>query len=212
MTQANDAGGLPDTRERWAAFFGGFARVVLVANSDAVDIAALSARYGDGTLFVFFNKVFKVLDAPFDRPSLLIARSSQAGANIVYRREVGTVLQLLRGPQFHGIANLKAGAAETFSPAESFENAPVGFLDLAPVLLPPTGLAIGDRAADLLHLRPGDLARVEFLDGERRTIDVPVTQIIQSYIGLVVFMDIDALARLQGTGPRISGVHLLVDD
>ncbi|MEP5515683.1 MAG: FtsX-like permease family protein [Bauldia litoralis] len=85
-------------------------------------------------------------------------------------------------------------------------------LDLAPVLLPPTGLAIGDRVADLLHLRPGDLARVEFLDGERRTIDVPVTQIIQSYIGLVVFMDIDALARLQGTGPRISGVHLLVDD
>lgn len=133
MTQANDARGLPESRDGWAAFFGGFARVVLVANSDAVDIAALTARYGDGTLFVFFNKVFKVLDAPFDRPSLLIARSSQAGANIVYRREVGTVLQLLRGPQFHGIANLKAGAAETFSPAESFENAPVGFLDLAPV-------------------------------------------------------------------------------
>ena len=80
-----------------AAFFKGFARVVLVANSDAVDIAALSARYGDGTLFVFFNKVFKVLDAPFERPSLLIARSSQAGANIVYRGEVGTVLRLLRG-------------------------------------------------------------------------------------------------------------------
>ena len=133
MMQANDAGGLPETRDGWATFFGGFARVVLVANSDAVDIVALSARYGDGTLFVFFNKVFKVLEAPFDRPSLLVARSSQAGANIVYRREVGTVLQLLRGPQFHGIANLKAGTAETFSPAESFENAPVGFLDLAPV-------------------------------------------------------------------------------
>ncbi len=85
-------------------------------------------------------------------------------------------------------------------------------LDLQPVVLPPTGLALGDRVASLLHLRPGDIARVEFLDGDRRTVEVPVTQVIQSYVGLSVFMDIDALARLAGTGPRISGVHVLVDD
>lgn len=125
---------LPDTRDGWAGFFGRFQRVVLVANSDAVDIAALSARYGEGTLFVFFNKVFKVLDSPFTRPSLLIARSSHAGANIVYRREVADVLRLLQGEQFEGIANLKAGERERFSPADAFEGARVGFLDLTPVL------------------------------------------------------------------------------
>ncbi|MCB1496273.1 MAG: FtsX-like permease family protein [Bauldia sp.] len=85
-------------------------------------------------------------------------------------------------------------------------------LDLDPVVLPSTGLALGDRVADILRLRPGDLARVTFLDGQRRTVEVPVTQVIQSYIGLMMFMDIDALARLSGTGPRISGVHLLIDD
>ena len=125
---------LPDTCDGWAGFFGRFEQVVLVANSDAVDMAALGASYGEGTLFVFFNKVFKVLDAPFTRPSLLIARSSHAGANIVYRREVADVLGLLRGGQFEGIANLRAGDREIFSPAEAFEGARVGFLDLTPVL------------------------------------------------------------------------------
>ncbi|MCO6402973.1 3-deoxy-manno-octulosonate cytidylyltransferase [Aurantimonas endophytica] len=133
--------GLPDTREGWADYLGGFARVVLVANSDAVDIASLGSRYGDGTLFVFFNKVFKVLDAPFDRPSLLVARSSAAGANIVYRREVDDVLRLLRGAHFQGILNLSAGDQEVFSPANDFGGARVGYLDLTPVFVdfyPPT--------------------------------------------------------------------------
>ncbi|MCB1485980.1 MAG: FtsX-like permease family protein [Bauldia sp.] len=85
-------------------------------------------------------------------------------------------------------------------------------LDLEPVVLPSSGLALGDRVAEILHLKPGDIARVEFLDGDRRTVEVPVTQVIQSYIGLMIFMDIDALARLAGTGPRVSGVHVLVDD
>ncbi|HEY9055838.1 MAG TPA: 3-deoxy-manno-octulosonate cytidylyltransferase [Aurantimonas sp.] len=141
---------LPETRDGWAAFFGGFERVVLVANSDAVDIVSLSSRHGEGTLFVFFNKVFKVLDAPFARPSLLVARSSQAGANIVYRREVDDVLRVLRGDHFEGIANLRAGGAETFSPAEAFGGARVGFLDLAPIFadfypdthLPTSGFAL----------------------------------------------------------------------
>jgi putative ABC transport system permease protein len=84
-------------------------------------------------------------------------------------------------------------------------------LDLKPVVLPSTGLAIGDRVAQLLHLRPGDMAEVAFLDGDRRKVEVPVTQVIQSYLGLMVFMDIDALARLAGTGPRVSGVHLELD-
>ena len=84
-------------------------------------------------------------------------------------------------------------------------------LDLQPVVLPEDGLALGDRVAEILHVRPGDVVHVEMLDGLRRTVDVPVTQVIQSYIGLMVFMDIDALARLTGTGPRVSGVNVSLD-
>jgi putative ABC transport system permease protein len=85
-------------------------------------------------------------------------------------------------------------------------------LDLRPVILPETGLALSERVAELLDVKSGDLVSVELLEGRRRVVDVPVTEIIQSYIGLMVFMDLDALDRLAGIGPRISGVHLALDD
>jgi putative ABC transport system permease protein len=84
-------------------------------------------------------------------------------------------------------------------------------LDLKPVVLPPDGLALGDRVAQILHVTVGDQVRVALLDSDRRVVEAPVTQIIQSYIGLMVYMDIDALARLAGTGPRVSGVHVALD-
>jgi putative ABC transport system permease protein len=85
-------------------------------------------------------------------------------------------------------------------------------LDLQPVRLPETGLALSQRVAWLLGARRGDILEVEFLEGDRRRVDVPVTEVIQSYLGLMVFMDIDALNRLAGVGPRMSGVHLAVDE
>jgi putative ABC transport system permease protein len=85
-------------------------------------------------------------------------------------------------------------------------------LDLRPVVLPETGLALGERVANILDVKRGDLVEVQLLEGERRSIDVPVTEIIQSYLGLVVFMDLDALNRLAGEGPRISGVYLALDE
>lgn len=85
-------------------------------------------------------------------------------------------------------------------------------LDLRPIALPETGLAFGDRVADILEVQRGDLVQVELLEGSRRIVDVPVTEIIQSYLGLAVFMNIDALDRLAGIGPRVSGVHLEIDE
>ena len=84
-------------------------------------------------------------------------------------------------------------------------------LDLEPVALPESGLVLGDRLAALLHVAAGDLVRIDFLTGKRRTVEAPVAQVIQSYIGLMAYMDRDALARLSGTGPRVSGAHLAID-
>jgi hypothetical protein len=132
LTQGLPLHGEANGMERWSAFFSRFATVVLVANSDAVRIGELRARYGGEALFVFFNKVYKVLDAPFDGQCILVARSSRAGANIVYRREVDDVLRLVRSPSFQGVCNLRAGAHERFStPAEFGGDVPVGHLDMA---------------------------------------------------------------------------------
>jgi hypothetical protein len=124
-------GSLPTDLAGWAEFFARFEDVVLIANSDAVDIAKLRARFGTATLFVFFNKTYKVLAGPFDGTALLVARSSEAGANIVYRREVEDVLRPFVGAGFKGVVNLRADAKETFSRPSEFGDRPVGFLDLA---------------------------------------------------------------------------------
>ncbi len=137
--------------------FDGFERVILVANSDAVHVADLQARH-TGALFVFFNKVYKVVDRPFAGDAVLVARSGPAGANIVYRREVADVLRLVSGPGFRGIVNLRVGARERFSPAADFEGATVAHLDLQPMFagfypsthVPTSGFALALALAERL--------------------------------------------------------------
>ncbi|MFD2239407.1 3-deoxy-manno-octulosonate cytidylyltransferase [Aureimonas populi] len=120
-----------ETVEEAVAFFERYETIVLVANSDVIDIGALRGAYSGDTLFVFFNKVYKVLSKPFEGEAVLVARSSPAGANIVYRREVDDVLRLLRGPRFQGVLNLKAGPQEVLSPAGEFGGVQVAHVDLA---------------------------------------------------------------------------------
>jgi putative ABC transport system permease protein len=83
-------------------------------------------------------------------------------------------------------------------------------LDLAPVRLPPTGLVVNERVAELLAIERGDIVEVKILEGHRETREVPVTDIIKGYFGLTAYMDIEALDALMH-GPRLSGVHIAYD-
>jgi hypothetical protein len=116
--------------EDWRPLFSAYSTIVLVANSGNVDVNALRAKLPVDTLFVFFNKVFRVLERPFDGNSLLVARSGLAGADIVYRREVHNVVRFFNGDRFHGIMNLTGSSREKFSPASAFNGVPAGHLDL----------------------------------------------------------------------------------
>lgn len=84
-------------------------------------------------------------------------------------------------------------------------------LELRPVVVPKHGLAVSERVAHILHLKRGDTVFVDLLEEGGREVEVRVSQIIQSYLGLVVFMDLDALNRLIGLGPRLTGAHVEVD-
>jgi putative ABC transport system permease protein len=83
--------------------------------------------------------------------------------------------------------------------------------DLNAVIPPATGLLVSEHVARLLRLRIGDRAEVELLEHDRRIVSVPVTAIVQSYIGLAVYMRAEALDSLLGDGPRLSGVRVSVD-
>jgi putative ABC transport system permease protein len=83
--------------------------------------------------------------------------------------------------------------------------------DLKPVSLPKKGLVVDEYLAKVLQLRRGDLVEVDLLQGRRGTLSVPVADIITSYLGLVVLMELDALQTLAGNGPRLSGVYIAYD-
>jgi putative ABC transport system permease protein len=79
------------------------------------------------------------------------------------------------------------------------------------VLAPDEGLLISSRVAELLQLRIGDHADVELLSQNHRTVQATVTGIVESFVGLSVFMNREALDRLAGEGPRVSGVRVALD-
>lgn len=83
--------------------------------------------------------------------------------------------------------------------------------DLQPMPMPEAGVIVSEALAHSLNLRPGDHVEVAFLEGRRRVVDLPVSGISLGYVGLVASMDITALNRAAGEGPRISGANLLID-
>lgn len=129
LPAAGSAAGLNGTDE-WRRVLAGFSHIVLVANSDTVDIGSLQTQFPETALFVFFNKVYKVLDRPFHGHSLLISRGQPRGANIVYRGEVGEVVKFFPKEYFLGIMNIRLGLEEKLNPAVDFQGAPTGHLDL----------------------------------------------------------------------------------
>jgi hypothetical protein len=138
------------TADDWRRLFSPYPTIVLVANSDSVDIDALRASMPGDALFVFFNKVYKVLNRPFDGNALLVARSGTGGSNIVHRGEVGEVVGYFSSDRFLGILCLRAASQDKVTPASDFGNVPAGQLDLAdyfadfypPDHLPSTGFAL----------------------------------------------------------------------
>ncbi len=77
--------------------------------------------------------------------------------------------------------------------------------------LPPDGLLISAKLAEMLGVQAGDSVMVEVQEGRRPHREVPVYGLITDYSGLSAYMDIDALRRLMQEGDTINGAHLSVD-
>ena len=82
---------------------------------------------------------------------------------------------------------------------------------LMPVQLPESGIALSDALAKILKAKVGDIVEVELLERDRRRAILPVTGVIEGYLGLNAYMSLPALNRLMREGAVISGVNLLYD-
>jgi putative ABC transport system permease protein len=77
--------------------------------------------------------------------------------------------------------------------------------------LPPGGLVMSRKLAEILDLSIGDDVTMEVLEEERPTLRVPVTGLLDDFAGLAAYMRLDALQRIMRQGDRVSGAFILVD-
>jgi putative ABC transport system permease protein len=82
---------------------------------------------------------------------------------------------------------------------------------LRPVNLPPDGLVLNAKLAEILDARPGDVVTVEVLEGARPVRQVAVAALVDEPVGLGAYMQASALHRLMREGDTISGAYLKVD-
>ncbi len=79
------------------------------------------------------------------------------------------------------------------------------------VELPPDGLVLSRKLAQLLAVETGDVLRVEVLEGARPVRSIPVSGMVDELVGLNAYMDIAALNRVMREGRSVSGAYLAVD-
>jgi putative ABC transport system permease protein len=80
------------------------------------------------------------------------------------------------------------------------------------VPLPPGGVVLGTKLAEKLGVGAGDTLQVDVLEGRRPQLQVPVTGVFETYIGVPAFIDINTLNRLLKERPSLEYANLLVDE
>jgi putative ABC transport system permease protein len=80
-----------------------------------------------------------------------------------------------------------------------------------PISLPPDGLLVSAKLAEMLGAQPGDRMILEVQEGRRPTREATIQGLITDYAGIAAYMEIDALRRLMREGGTVSGAYLAVD-
>jgi putative ABC transport system permease protein len=84
----------------------------------------------------------------------------------------------------------------------------IGHRSFAP---PQDGLLLTDRLAERLHIRVGQLLRVELLEGRRQVLELPVTGTVQEMMGMGAYIERRSLNRLLQEGDLVNVASLLVE-
>jgi putative ABC transport system permease protein len=77
--------------------------------------------------------------------------------------------------------------------------------------LPPRGIIMSAKLAEVMNVRPGEQITARVLEGREREITVPVVGLAEDFAGMAAYMELHALNRLLLEGDFISGAHVVVD-
>lgn len=76
--------------------------------------------------------------------------------------------------------------------------------------LPPRGIVVSAKLAEILQLRPGEEVIARVLEGRERELSVPIVALAEDFAGMAAYMELSSLNRLLLEGDRISGAHVVV--
>ena len=79
------------------------------------------------------------------------------------------------------------------------------------VELPPNGLLVSAKLAEILGAKVGDPIILEVQEGKRPRLEAKIQGTITDYAGVFAYMEIDSLRRLMREGGTVSGAYLTVD-
>ncbi|WP_346910508.1 FtsX-like permease family protein [uncultured Roseibium sp.] len=77
--------------------------------------------------------------------------------------------------------------------------------------LPPDGLVISTKLAEILGAKTGDLIELEVLEGQRPVVEVPVVRIFNTFIGYPAYMRREAVNRMMRETNVVNTVHMRID-
>jgi putative ABC transport system permease protein len=126
-------------------------------------------------------------------PGVILAeptRAAPARLRVGHRSRIVSIQGLVEQPELNRVVDVNAGVLR----------------------LPPGGLVLSLKLAEVLGAEVDDLVAVELLDGRRTVAQVPITGIVEEHMGTSAYMHIDALRRLGREGETLTGAYLRVDE
>jgi putative ABC transport system permease protein len=82
---------------------------------------------------------------------------------------------------------------------------------MQPIDIPPAGLVLSTKLAELLHAQVGDQLELTPVLGHRLPRQVPVASIVKEYMGLVAYADLAYLSHLVDEPPMLNSIQLAVE-
>lgn len=83
--------------------------------------------------------------------------------------------------------------------------------ELRPLEVPERGLLLTDHLAEILGIRVGQRLTIEVLEGRRQVLEEPVAGLVREWVGVQAYAELEALNRMLGEGPAVSGAYLETD-
>lgn len=82
--------------------------------------------------------------------------------------------------------------------------------DGRPIDIPPDGLVMGRKLAEILNLEVGDHLDVTPIRGQRETVRARLTGVMESFLGLECYADLRYLSRIVGESVAVNSMQLAV--